>query len=257
MSRGGLFGTVAGLIALLALGLLVLPFLALVFHLSWARVFGVLAGNERVVATSLVAAAISLTLVVLLGTPLAYLLARTDFTGKMLVEGLVVLPLVTPPLVMGLLLVFVYGPYALLGGLLGRVGVGFTDVFPGLVLAESYVAFPYYVLAARAAFLEVPARLERASLLLGRTPGHTFRRVSLPLARGGLLAGAAMAWARAIGEFGATVILAYHPYGMPVKIWVDLNDLGLPQALPLATVLLLVAVPLPLAALLGSRRKDA
>ncbi len=237
--------------------LLVLPFLALIFHLSWAAVVSAVAGNTGVVATSLTAAALSLCLVILLGTPLAYLLARTDFAGKILVEALVVLPLVTPPLVMGLLLVFVYGPYAFLGGILGRAGVGFTDLFPGLVLAETYVAFPYYVLAARAAFQGVPARLEKASLLLGRNPGYTFRRVSLPLAKGGLLAGAAMAWARAMGEFGATVILAYHPYGLPVKIWVDLNDLGLPQALPLAAILLLVAVPLPLAALLGSRSKNA
>jgi molybdate/tungstate transport system permease protein len=205
----------------------------------------------------LAAATLSLGLVVLLGTPLAYLLARRRFPGKILVEGLVVLPLVTPPLVMGLLLVFVYGPYAFLGEVLGRVGVGFTDVFPGLVLAETYVAFPYYVLAARAAFLGVSARLEEVSWLLGRTPGQTFRRITLPLARGGLLAGAAMAWARAIGEFGATVILAYHPYGLPLKIWVDLNDLGLPQALPLAAILLLVAAPLPLAALLGSRANHA
>jgi len=122
------------------------------------------------------------------------------------------------------------------------------------VVAETYEAAPYYVLGAQAAFTSVDPRLEQQAVLLGDPPRRTVRRVTLPLAAPGLAMALATAWARAVGAFGAVIIVAYHPYGLPMKIWITLNETGLASALPFALALLVVALPLPLAAYAWSRR---
>lgn len=246
------------LLGWLTFGLLLLPFATLLRHLSPSALQAALnQGGWQAAGTSLEAALLAVGLIVLLGTPLAYLLARHRFFGKTVVETLLYVPLVTPPLVTGLLLVSVFGPYAFLGRLLGGAGLAFSDVFPGLVLAGFYVASPYYILSARSALEAVDPALEWTSALLGRGRWFTLARITLPLAKPGLLTGLALAWARAIGEFGATIILAYHPYGLPVQIWVDLNAAGLEPALATAAILLALAVPLPLGFTFWERRRRA
>jgi molybdate/tungstate transport system permease protein len=204
--------------------------------------------------TSVGASALALLVIVALGTPLAYRLARERVPLPRLVELGVVLPLLLPPLVVGLLLVFLLGPASALGGLLAQVHLSATNTFLALVVAETYEAAPYYVLTAAAAFASVDVRLEQDAQLLGDSPLAAFRRVTLPLAAPGLATALATAWARAMGAFGAVIIVAYYPQGLPLQIWTTLQAVGLAAALPYALLLVVVALPLPVLAFLWSAR---
>jgi molybdate/tungstate transport system permease protein len=198
--------------------------------------------------TSLAASSVALVAIVVFGTPLAWVMARRRLPLSGLWQAGLLVPLLMPPLVVGLLLVFLFGPRSAVGELLARLHVSATDTFVALVLAEIYEALPYFVLGAQSAFGEVDPRLEQAASLLGHKPSKVLRRVTIPLAAPGLASSLAFGWARAIGAFGAVVIVAYHPYGLPMQIWLSFQDQGLSQALAYAMVLVVVALPLPLAA---------
>ena len=156
------------------------------------------------VETNLVAMA----LIILFGTPTAYLLATRRFRGKALLVTLVELPLVLPPAVAGIGLLAAFGRLGLLGGTLDGLGIDIAFTKVAVVLAVTFVASPFYVRTAIAAFEAVDPDLVSASRTLGAGPGRTFVRVALPLAGGGLGAGAALAFARGLGEFGATIMFA-------------------------------------------------
>jgi len=151
---------------------------------------------------------IALALVLLFGTPAAYQLARRRFRGRALVVTLVELPLVLPPAVAGVGLLAAFGRLGLLGGTLSAFGVEIAFTKAAVVMAVVFVAGPFYVRTAIAAFEGVDRTLVDASRTLGKGPGVTFARVALPLAAGGLWAGAALSFARGLGEFGATIMFA-------------------------------------------------
>jgi molybdate/tungstate transport system permease protein len=203
---------------------------------------------------SLEAGAVTLAVLVVLGTPLAYLMARDRLPLARVWEAGVLVMLLMPPLVIGLLLVFMVGPNTPIGHALTHLHLSATNTFLALVIAEVYEAAPYYILGALAAFSAVDPRLEAQAALLGDPPRRTMRRVTLPQAGPGLAMALAVGWARAIGAFGAVIIVAYHPYGLPLQIWTNLQETGLPTALPFALLLLVVALPLPLFAYGWSRR---
>jgi molybdate/tungstate transport system permease protein len=207
---------------------------------------------------SLLASAIALAVMIGLGTPLAYLLARRRLPFPRVVEAGVLALLAMPPLVIGLLLIFLIGPASGIGSLLDRANpsVFGINTFFALVVAEFYEAAPYFVLAAYGAFSAVDRRLEEDALLLGDTPRRAFRRVTLPLAAPGLAAGLAIAWARAMGAFGAVVIVAYNPPGLPMAIDTSLQAYGLSGALPYALLLVIATLPLPLVAYLWLARSE-
>jgi molybdate/tungstate transport system permease protein len=236
------------LIGTLTLLLIAGPFIGLAVATHWSD-FHFAPGDARSVAVSLGYSMIALALIVALGTPLAWWLARQSFRGKWVLEALILLALLTPPLAMGILLTTLFGPYSPAGSLVARAGVELTNSASAFVLAQFYGALPYYVVAARAAFEGVPRELEHIALTLGKSPWQTFWLVSMPLARLGLAAGIAL------GEFGIVLILAYYPQGIPVKLWVNLQDIGLPAVYPLLWVFFLVAMPLPLILGLASRRQ--
>jgi molybdate/tungstate transport system permease protein len=169
-------------------------------------------------------------------------------------EAGVLCSLLLPPLVIGLLLIFMIGPFTPVGELIGHVRLSATNTFLALVIAQVYESAPYYVLGAQAAFSAVEPALEQQAALLGDPPRRVFRRVTFPLAAPGLAMALAVAWARAMGAFGAVVIIAYHPFGLPLQIYTTLQQTGLASALPFALVLLVVALPLPLAAYTWSAR---
>lgn len=243
-------------VAALALLLLAAPFAGLVIATDW-RHFGFAHGDGGAVMVSLSLSLVALGLIVMLGTPLAWWLARHRVRGQWLIDALLLLALLTPPLAMGLLLAALYGPYGAAGSLLARAGLVLTNSAPAFVMAQCYAALPYYVLAARAAFEGVPRELEQIALTLGHSPARCFFRVSLPLAKLGLAAAVALAWVRALGEFGVVLIVAYYPQGIPVKLWTNLQDYGLSAVYPLLWVFFLVALPLPLALGLAVRRRLA
>lgn len=235
------------------------PAIALIVHLSPSAISSSLSspGALSPLVVSVEASALALGVLVVAGTPLAYLLARGRLPAPRLWEAGLLVSMLLPPLVIGLLLVFMVGPLTPIGEALSRIHLSATNTFFALVVAEVYEAGPYYILGAQAAFAAVDHRLEQQAGLLGDPPARVLRRVSLPLAAPGLAMALAAGWARAIGAFGAVIIVAYHPYGLPMQIWTTLNETGLPSALPFALVLLVIALPLPLIAYGWSARARA
>jgi molybdate/tungstate transport system permease protein len=176
------------------------------------------------------------------GLPLAYLLARTRFPGKQIIEGIIDLPVVIPHTAAGIALLMVFGRQGVLGGIFSRIGLLFTDTLPGIVVAMLFVSLPYLVNMSREAFALIDPEMERVAAIDGATPWQAFWYVTLPQAWRGIASGALMMWARGISEFGAVVILAYHPKIVTVLIYERFEGFGLAQALPVAVILILVVL---------------
>jgi molybdate/tungstate transport system permease protein len=234
------------------------PVITLFVHLSPGAIASALTGpgDLQPLVTSLEAGGVTLGVLALLCTPLAWMLARGRLPFPRVWEAGLLCSLLLPPLVIGLLLVFMVGPYTPIGHALAWIRQSATNTFLALVIAEVYESAPYYVLGAQAAFSGVDTRLEQQAGLLGDRPVGVFRRVTLPLAAPGLAMAMAVGWARAMGAFGAVVIIAYHPFGLPLQIYTTLDETGLASALPYALVLLVVALPLPMAAYVWSARAE-
>lgn len=244
--------TLAGAYALFV----ALPLAALLLRAAPDRLLAAL-GEPIVwsaVGLSLITATVTTLLALLGATPAAYLLTGATGRWRRGITVLLELPLVLPPAVAGLALILAFGRYQLLGPLLARLGVEQVAMTPAaIVMAQLLVAGPLHFRAARAAFEQVPARLRQASAVLGASEATTVRRVVLPLAAKGLLAGLLLTWARAIGELGATLLFAGSLPGrtltMPSAIFIRWNR-NLDEAIALAVILLLLA----LGAMLLARR---
>ena len=177
-----------------------------------------------------------------LGVPLAYLLARVRFPGRRIVAGIVELPVVVPHPVAGIALLLFLGRQSAIGRMLGALGLEFVNHVPGIVAGMLFVSAPIVVSAAREAFRGVDPKLERVARTLGDTGWDAFRRVTLPLAGRGVLAGAVLAWARSVSEFGSIVILTYNPKVASILIYDRFTLFGLPAAIPASVLLLLLAL---------------
>jgi molybdate transport system permease protein len=191
---------------------------------------------------SLRATAMALTIILIVGTPAAYLLATRSFRGKALVVTLVELPLVLPPAVAGIALLSAFGRRGMLGGTFERLGIEIAFSTTAVIIAQAFVSAPFYIRTARAGFARVDRAVEEAAANLGASPWHVFREVTLPLSRASLIAGAVLSWARALGEFGATIMFAGNRQGvtqtMPLAIYERFGAGDLPTALMLSTILL-------------------
>jgi ABC-type sulfate transport system permease component len=239
--RGG--GILFWLLAILMVVYLVGPLFYFIGNLSWPDMQASLSDPDAISAlqTSVVSASVSTVVMAMLGIPLGYVLARFSFPGKSLVSLLIYLPLVFPPVVSGIVLLLLYGPYGPVGNLLSTINVEVDSSIAGIMLAQIFVAAPFVIVAARSAFETVNPKLEQVAMTLGHGRWNLFWRVSLPLARGGIIAGLLLAWMRAMGEFGATVVMAYHPYTLPVYTYVQLTGTGVQSALPPAVFSLVVS----------------
>jgi molybdate/tungstate transport system permease protein len=197
---------------------------------------------QSAAVTSIVSAAITTLISTVLGLPLAYWLARSDSLWTSVILALVVLPLVLPPTVGGVVLLTVVGPNTLVGEFAIAAGIPLTRSLTGVVLAQLFVASPFVVVTGKAAFERVDQTLEHASRSLGKSRLATVRHVTLPLAGPGILAGVTLTFARAIGEFGATTMVAYYPRTLPIQIWVSFQSFGLDEAYPIAILLVVIAL---------------
>lgn len=231
-----------GVFALLGAVLLVYLLYPFVSFFSWTDGVGTAAFGDPAVLSavkySLLTAPVSTIIATVFGVPLAYVLARSSFPGKVLVDALVVLPLVMPPVVGGVMLLTGFGRFTPLGAAAASMGIPLTDSLIGIILAQTFVASPFVIITARSGFASIDREIEQAARSLGKGPIETFRRVSLPLARGSILAGVVLTFARAMGEFGATMMTAYHPNTMPTQIWVTFVSHGVSATTPLVIVLL-------------------
>lgn len=235
---------VPGLLGGLLVVYFVLPFVSFLGRTGSARVIESLTQPAVRIAirNSLLTAPISTAIATLLGVPLAYVLARGSFRGKRLIGSLVILPLIVPPVVGGAMLLTAFGRFTTVGVITATLGISLTDSLIGVILAQTFVAAPFVVITARAGFTAVDERLEQASRSLGYGPIATFWNVSLPLARDAILAGVVLTFARAIGEFGATMMVAYNPRTMPTRIWVDFIAGGIDAVAPLSFALLAITL---------------
>ena len=191
---------------------------------------------------TLYAALIATAVGCILGVPLAYLLARVDFPGKTLVESLIDVPIVVPHTAAGVALLFVFGRNFFAGKAFNAIGIDFVDSTAGIVIAMLFVSIPFLIDSAKEGFKKVDVRLEKVSRTLGASPWQSFFKISFPLAWRSIVAGNVMMWARGISEFGAVIILAYHPMIAPVLVYERFETYGLDYARPAAVLLILVCL---------------
>jgi molybdate transport system permease protein len=236
------------------------PLLALLLRTVPGGLLGRYLADPQVIAAlrlSLLTTSITLLLAVVVGTPLAYVLARREFPAKQWVDTLIDLPMVLPPAVAGVALLMAFGRFGLLAPLLNPLGIELAFTTAAVVIAQAFVAAPFYVRAARAGFAAVDPVLEGVSRTLGLSPLRTFWRVTVPLALPALLGGAVMSWARALGEFGATIMFAGNFVGrtqtMPLAVYQALES-DLNVSLTLSTILVLVSFAVLLVFRAGVRR---
>jgi len=255
VTRGGSrFPLLAALASTGLLVFLALPFVALVLRIAPREFFARLGSGDvlQALALSLLTATVATLVVVVLGTPLAWLLATREFPGKRAVEVLVDLPMVLPPTVAGFALLMAFGRMGLAGAPLAAFGITLPFTTAAVIVAQVFMAAPFYVGAARAGFAGVDRRLLDAAATLRASETHAFLRVVLPLARPALLAGVAMSGARALGEFGATITFAGNVPGrtqtLPLAVYLALETR--PEA---AFALSLVLLAVSLAVLIGLR----
>jgi molybdate/tungstate transport system permease protein len=190
---------------------------------------------------SLISATISTLMLALFGIPFAYFLARySNFPGKFVLRVIVIIPLVLPPLASGALLLGVFGPNSPL--VQPFPGIEFTQSIVGIIIAQTYVSSPFMILASQAAFESVDESYEKVARVLGKNRLETFFRVSLPLAKTGIIVGIIMSWVRAVGELGATMMMAYNPHTISIQIFEDNAIGGLTQAVPGIILVILLAI---------------
>jgi molybdate transport system permease protein len=233
--------------SLILLALFGLPLLALTLRAVGTDFFAYALSSQALTALrlSLVTSTLSVLLAVAFGMPLAYILARWKFRGKTTLELLVDLPVVLPPSVAGLALLMAFGRTGLFGKGLAFVGVSLPFTTAAVVMAQTFVSAPLFVRSAQVGFAEVDQRLEEAAWVEGGNEWQVFRYVMFPLAWRGLLTGIILAWTRALGEFGATILFAGNLEGktqtMPLAIYLGLER-GLGVALALSVLLVVVSV---------------
>lgn len=231
----------------LGLALLVVPLVAVLARVDWSGFVGLVTQESSLDALSLSlrTALASTVCCVLLGVPLALVLARTRFPGRPAVRALVLLPLVLPPVVAGLALLAAFGRNGVLGDPLEALGVEVAFSTLAVVIAQTFVSLPFVVLSVEGSLRSVDDRYEGVAATLGAGPTTVLRRVTLPLVRPGIVAGAVLAFARSLGEFGATLTFAGSLQGvtrtLPLEVYVQ-RETDADAALALALVLVVVAL---------------
>lgn len=246
--RRGRLPLVLALPALVGLAFLVVPLAGLLLRAPWPTFTDLLFSEAvgQALVLSLVCASIATLICLVLGVPLAWVLARSDLPGRRVLRALVTVPLVLPPVVGGVALLLVFGRQGVLGQYLDAwFGISLPFTTAGVVVAEAFVAMPFLVIAVEGALRGADARYEEAAATLGASRWLTFRRVTLPAVAPGVVAGTVLCWARALGEFGATITFAGNLPGktatMPLAVYLALEvDVG--QAIVLSVVLLILSV---------------
>jgi molybdate transport system permease protein len=231
-----------------ALAVLLLPLIGLFVRAPWTDLWEHLTSTEVTTALrlSLVTATISMVVCLVLGVPLAWLLARVDFRGRQFVRALVTVPLVLPPVVGGIALLTTLGRRGVLGEpIYEAFGYQVTFTTTAVVIAQTFVALPFLVLAVEGALRSTDRRYDEVAASLGASRWWTFLRVTLPLAGPGIVSGAVLAWARALGEFGATITFAGNFEGvtrtMPLEVY-NTYQTDAPGAIVVSLLLLAVSV---------------
>jgi len=243
------FNPLLACLAALAALFFVFPLIGLITGAPWGRMASVITTRSSVDALqlSLIASLSSTAIALLFGFPLAWLLARGRFRGKGLLRGLTTLPMVLPPVVGGIALLLAYGRRGIIGEPLNKAtGLSLPFTLAGVIVAESFVAMPFFVITVESGLRSMNRRLEDAARSLGAGRLTVFRRVTLPLIWPSLAAGTVLTWARALGEFGATITFAGNLPGttqtMPLAIYISQSSNRMDEAIALSLILVLVSL---------------
>ena len=236
------------ILASIALAFLVIPLIGLLLETPWGQLPELLTTPTAIEALrlSLVTSLLAAAAATVLGVPLAWVLARKQFTGQRLVRGIVLLPLVLPPVVGGVTLLTAFGRRGLVGQYLyDWFGIQLPFSTAGVVMAEAFVAMPFLVITVEGALRSIDTRFEQAARTLGASPRTVLFRVTLPMISASLVAGIVLAWARALGEFGATITFAGNFPGvtqtLPLAVYSAL-EVSREEAIALSLVLLAVSL---------------
>lgn len=249
IKRSGYHGIPRWIYVVAAVGglLMVLPLAAMLLRVNWAQFIPLITSDSSLAALglSLRTSAASTVLCVVLGVPLALVLARAEFAGQRLLRSFVLLPLVLPPVVGGLALLYTFGRQGLLGKSLELVGIQIAFSTTAVILAQTFVALPFLVVSLEGALRSAGSRYEAVAATLGARPTTVLRRVTLPLVLPGLASGAVLSFARSLGEFGATLTFAGSLEGitrtLPLEIYLQ-RETDADAAVALSLVLVAVAV---------------
>lgn len=235
-------------LAAIALAFLLLPLIGLLLETPWRELPALLSSQAALEALrlSLVTSILAALFATILGVPLAWVLARKDFPGQRLVRGVVLLPLVLPPVVGGVTLLTAFGRRGLIGQYLyDWFGIQLPFSTAGVVMAATFVAMPFLVITVEGALRSIDTRYEQAARTLGASPRTVLLRITLPLISASVLAGVVLAWARALGEFGATITFAGNFPGvtqtLPLAVYSAL-EVSRDEAIALSLVLLAVSL---------------
>lgn len=228
------FSFLGGLVLLFV----VAPLVGLAWHTSRGELAETIADPEvlRSIALTLWTSVAATCILAVASIPFAYLLARKTFPLKRLVTALIDLPIVIPHSAAGIALLGILSRDSLVGGAAETIGIRFVGGAPGIIAAMAFVSVPFLVNAARDGFSAVPERLEKTAQSLGASPMRVFLTISVPLAWRSILSGLVLMWARGLSEFGAVVVVAYHPMITPVLIYERFGAFGLKYARPISVV---------------------
>jgi molybdate/tungstate transport system permease protein len=233
-------------VSFLAIAFIALPIFNILIKPSLNEIFSTL--NDKEVLHSLaltIYASLSASGVALIvGTPLAYVFARKDFPLKRVMESIIDIPIMIPHPVIGLAILSVVAKDYWLGKILNKFAIEILGSVTGIIIVLVYVGFPFYVNSVKAGFKSVPERLEYVSRSLGKSQFQTFLQITLPLSYRSIIEGLIMSTARAISEFGAVIVIAYHPMVAPVLIYERFTSYGLKYSVPVAVLLILVCLVL-------------
>ncbi|NMB78080.1 MAG: molybdate ABC transporter permease subunit [Methanomicrobiales archaeon] len=250
----------AGVLVLAVALYLILPIIALFFRTTPDLFFETLRDPAVISALtlSLTTSIISLVIVILVGTPFAYLHCRNQYPGKVIVDTIIDLPLVLPPAVAGFALLVLYGRMGLIGKYASLFGITFAFTTLAVIMAQIFVASPFYLRQAKSLFDQLDPAYEMTARTLGASPFRVFARVVVPLTAGGLVSGAVMTFGRALGEFGATIMFAGNMPGvsqtMPLAVYVNLNG-DFNVGLTIAILLVLISFAIMIAVRLLATRE--
>ena len=251
------FNIVMMILSCVVITFILFPLFSIITFMDYPKLISEMFSSPLVNAfiLSLVTSTISTILLIIFGMPLAYCLARYSFRGKFFINMLVIFPLVLPPLASGALLLGIFSPNAVIGN--NFHSLEFTESIVGIIIAQTYVGSPFMILASQASFEAVDVSYENASRILGKSRLDTFVKVTLPLAKSGLLISVLLTWVRTIGELGATMMMAYNPHTISIQIFEDNAIGGLKQALPdILLVIILSVIALFIISIIRNKKED-
>ncbi|NLV68481.1 MAG: ABC transporter permease [Spirochaetes bacterium] len=231
---------------ILILAFIVLPLLQMIISPSYEMMKFTIMDRDvlRSMWLSIYTALSASLIAFIFGTPLAYLLARSDFRGKRLVESIIDLPIVIPHPVVGIAILSIVGKNHWFGQVLADLGIRIMGTPAGIITVLTFVGLPFYINTVKDGFQDISPRLENVSRSLGASMAGTFFRVTFPLAKRSMLTGSLMCTARAISEFGAVVVVAYHPMIAPVMLYERFESYGLKYSQPISVWLILICLSL-------------